>query len=157
MDSSQRLQLNQIIDDNNVEDYTALIREKCHSGKIRAAVTKMIDIIKANEGTDAHTLDNLLMAECAFMFNHYTDIYNRIKKQELDLSILWEFLNVLEKIETGEADQHTAAFEVGSLLKKMYIDSAMRSHSKDDANPGTSFRQGKQISWREYNKSAHRH
>lgn len=155
MDPSQRLQLNQIIDENNVEDYTIQIREKRHSGKIREAVTKMVDIIKANDGLDDRALDDALMAECAFMFNNYTDLYNRIKKRELDLSILWEFLSVLERIERGEADQHTGAFEVGSLLKKMYIDSAMRRNSAMDEggeSSSTNLREGKPITWKEYKK-----
>ena len=153
MDSSQRLQLNQIIDENNVEDFTVQIRTKRHSGKIRESVTKMIDIIKANEGLDARALDELLMADCAFMFNQYTDIYNRIKKQEIDISILWEFLNVLEKIETGESDQHAAAFEVGSLLKKMYIDSALRRTSDmDNTETENTLRTGKSLSWNDYSK-----
>lgn len=152
MNPSQRLQLNQIIDENNIEDYTNLIREKRHSGKIRKSVTRMIDIIKANEGLDARALDELLMADCAFMFNHYTDLYNRIKNQELDLSILWEFLNVLEKVENEESDQHMAAFEVGSLLKKLYIDSAIRGQSKYDNKAETSIREGKSITWNDYSK-----
>lgn len=152
MNPSQRLQLNQMIDENNVEDYTTLIREKRHSGKIRKSVTKMIDIIKVNEGLDARGLDELLMADCAFMFNHYTDLYNRIKNQELDLSILWEFLNVLEKVENEESDQHMAAFEVGSLLKKLYIDSALRGQSKYENKEESSIREGKSITWNDYSK-----
>ena len=153
MNPSQRLQLNQIIDENNVEDYTKLIREKRHSDKIRTTVTRMLDIMKANEGLDARALDDALMAECAFMFNEYTDLYNRIKKRELDMSILWEFLNVLEKIENGEADQHTGAFEVGSLLKKLYIDSAMRRKTESPSE-AVSKRPAKPITWREYRDGA---
>jgi len=149
MNPSQRLQLNQIIDENNVEDYTKQIREKRHSDKIRTTVTRMLDIMKANEDLDARALDDALMAECAFMFNEYTDLYNRIKKRELDMSILWEFLNVLEKIENGEADQHTGAFEVGSLLKKLYIDSAMRRKTESPSE-APSKRPAKPITWREY-------
>lgn len=134
MNPSQRLQLNQIIDENNVEDYTKQIRENRHSNKIRTTITRMLEIMKANEGLEARALDNLLMAECAFMFNQYTDLYNRIKRRELDMSILWEFLNVLEKIENGEADQHAGAFEVGSLLKKLYIDSAVRRVNMTNEN-----------------------
>ena len=152
MNPSQRLKLNQIIDENNVKDYTTQIRENRHSVKIRENVTKMVDIIKANKGVDDRALDDLLMADCAFMFNHYTDLYNRIKKRELDMSILWEFLNVLEKIENGEADQHSGAFEVGSLLKKMYIDSALRRSKNDEENNDVNIRLGKPITWSEFKK-----
>ena len=55
----------------------------------------------------------------------YTDIYNKVKKEELDLATLEKMLNVLGRIETGELDQHSGAHEVGKLLKKMYIDAAL--------------------------------
>ena len=55
----------------------------------------------------------------------YTDIYNKIRKDELDLSILNRFLNVLRNIEDGELDQHEGAFVVGTLLKELYVDSAL--------------------------------
>jgi hypothetical protein len=138
-----------MIDHNNVKDHTKDIREKRHSGKIRESVTIMIDIIRTSNGVD---VDDILMKECSFMFHHYTDLYNRIKKREIDLTILWEFLNVLEKIENGEADQHTAAFEVGSLLKKLYIDSAVKRADARETESETQHSAHRNITWREYNE-----
>jgi hypothetical protein len=56
--------------------------------------------------------------------------------------ILWTFLDCLKKIEDGLLDQHEASFEIGSLLKRMYVD------PKIDKEP--EFTQGKKISWDEY-------
>ena len=70
-------------------------------------------------------------------FNHYTDIYNKVIKDEINLTILLRLLNVLNSIEEGHVDQHEGSFEVGKLLKKIYIDSALRKADKlDKANKG---------------------
>jgi Sec-independent protein translocase protein TatA len=34
--------------------------------------------------------------ECGFLFNYYTDLFNRIRKDEIDLSILFKFIDVLK-------------------------------------------------------------
>ena len=53
-------------------------------------------------------------------------------KDEIDISILGKFLAVLSKIEEGELNQHEGSFMIGSLLKELYIDSALRKADKLD-------------------------
>jgi hypothetical protein len=72
------------------------------------------------------------MSTCSFLFTYYTDIYNKIRKDEIDLIILFKFLGVLERIEKGELDQHEGSFLVGTLLKELYIDSALKRANKLD-------------------------
>ena len=62
---------------------------------------------------------NILVAP--FLFNKYTDIFNKIKKDEIDLNILFQLLHILKLIEDSKLDQHTGSFEVGKLLKSIYI------------------------------------
>lgn len=146
MNPNEQLQLNNMIKEHNVEDSTADIQKKQHSGKIRDDVTKMVDIIKDNDALPETELDELLISKCPFLFTYYTDLFNRIKKKELNLSILWDFINTLEKIEKGEIDQHMGSFEVGKLLKKIYIDSALQKANK--LNPEKE--RPKKISWKTY-------
>ena len=70
------------------------------------------------------------MNECNFLYTYYTDIYNKIKKDEIDLKILNKFLDVLKQIEDGVLDQHEGSFKVGSLLKELYVDSALKKADK---------------------------
>ena len=51
-------------------------------------------------------------------------------KNELDLNILLEFVNVLAEVERGDLDQHEASYKVGKVLKEMYIDTAMKREEK---------------------------
>lgn len=149
MNSNERLQLNNMIKENNVEDCTDDIREKKHSKKIRDNVTLMIDTMNQNGDLSEADLDKLLVSKCSFLFNNYTDLFNRIKKKELALSILWDFLNTLEKIENGEMDQHMGSFEVGKILKKIYIDSALQKSNKLNSDNGEK-KQPITISWNDF-------
>ena len=69
-------------------------------------------------------------SKCSFLFTYYTDIFNKIRKNEISLKILFNFLYVLEKIEDGKLEQHEGSFEVGKLLKELYIDSALKKADK---------------------------
>jgi hypothetical protein len=57
-------------------------------------------------------------------------LYNKIRKDEIDLEILYQFLDVLKQIEDGMVDQHEGSFMVGTLLKKIYVDSALKKAEK---------------------------
>ena len=64
--------------------------------------------------------------------HNYTDIYNKVKNDEIDLPLLNQFLNVLQRIESGEMDQHEASYLIGTILKEIYIDSALKKADKLD-------------------------
>ena len=129
MDENQRLHLQKMIAANNVEDQTGLIRDLKHSQILRENVNNLV-MLKAKYLDDADALNLEAMSECNFLFTYYTDLYNKIRKDEIDLKILFQFLDVLSKIEEGKIDQHEGSFEVGTLLKKIYVDSALRKAEK---------------------------
>ena len=153
MDDNQRLQLQKMISVNNVEDQTGLIRELKHSHILRDNVNSLI-MLKSKYLEDPDGLNMEAMIECSFLFTYYTDIYNKIRKDEIDLKILFQFLEVLGKIEDGELDQHTGSFEVGLLLKKIYVDSALRKAEKLNADTGVVEPEYKrpqvEITWKQY-------
>ncbi|MFY7731598.1 MAG: hypothetical protein ACOVRN_18910 [Flavobacterium sp.] len=129
MDDSQRLQLQNMIKVNNVEDQTGVIRQLKHSQLIRNDVNRMILIKAAHRGDDAKIQEECLN-ECGFLFTYYTDIYNKVRKDEISINILNKFLDVLKRIEEGEMDQHEGSFMVGTLLKELYVDSALKKAEK---------------------------
>jgi hypothetical protein len=131
MDDNQRIQLQKLIKTNNVEDQTELIRDLKHSVKLRTDINNMIMIKKKYDKNDIN-IDEQCIEECFFLYSYYTDIYNKIKKDEINLGILFQFLDILEKIENNELDQHEGSFLVGTLLKELYIDSALKKSEKLD-------------------------
>jgi len=154
MDDQQRLQLQNMIKANNVEDQTDFIRSLKHSQIIRNEVNNLI-LVKAKYRGDDAKIHEEGVSECNFLFTYYTDIYNKVRKDEIDIHILNKFLDVLKKIEDGEMDQHEGSFLVGSILKELYIDSALRKAEKLDANgePREEPKKPeKDISWKQFKK-----
>lgn len=135
MDNFDRIKLEEMIKTNNVEDYTNIIRVKKHSKLITKDVESLLNIkknYKSLEMKDSKKFDEICLEHCGFLFNNYMDIFNKVKKNEIDLRILSEFLVVLEEIEDGKLDQHEGSFKVGKLLKELYIDSALKKSNKLD-------------------------
>ena len=153
MDDNQRLQLQNMIKANNVEDQTELIRELKHSQILRNEINTMVKI-KAKYGDNADQIYSECAAECSFLFTYYTDIFNKVRKDEIDILILNKFLDVLRQIEDGKLDQHEGSFLVGALLKELYVDSAIRKAEKlDEQNKEVKEEPKKpevQISWKQF-------
>jgi hypothetical protein len=155
MDSNQRLHLQKMVTANNVEDTTDLIRQLKHSHILREDVNNLI-MLKAKYPNDPDALHLEGMTECNFLFTYYTDIYNKIRKDEIDLKILFNALDVLRDIEDEKIDQHEGAFEFGNLLKKIYVDSALKKAEKLNAETGEKEPQFKgpqvNVSWSQFKK-----
>ena len=162
MNSTDRLNLSKLVDQNNVADNTSDIRQKKHSKPIRNDVNTLIRLRSEHAyGLLGKTeYDDTCSVKCKFLFTYYTDIFNKIKKSEIDDLILFQLLNVLENIENGAEDQHSGAFEVGKILKKIYIDSAItradnldienKKQSAQSAQSAQSVSIPEQISWSQY-------
>ena len=79
----------------------------------------------------------------------------KVKKDEIDLQMLNKFLNILKQIEDGKIDQHEGSYMVGTILKEIYIDSALKksekSEKKNKKNKGDEkpIKPAK-ISWKQY-------
>jgi len=154
MNEEQKLQLQNMIKVNNVEDQTDLIRNLKHSDIIRNDVNNLI-LIKAKFKDDDVKINEEGIDKCNFLFTYYTDIYNRLRKDEIDIIILNKFLDILKRIEDGELDQHTGSFLVGTILKELYVDSALKKADKlnnPDELRETPKKPEKNISWNLYKK-----
>jgi hypothetical protein len=156
MNDEQRLKLQQMISANNVEDQTQLIRDLKHSHILRSDVRNLIHLKnKYGNEVNSDTFTNEALLECNFLFTYYTDIYNKVKKDEIDLELLYKFLDILESIENGEKDQHEASYEVGTILKKIYIDSALKKAEKlEEINETKNEYRGPDInlSWKQFKR-----
>jgi hypothetical protein len=85
------------------------------------------------------------------------DIFNKMVKQEIDLTIMTKLLIVLKLIEDEKMDQHEGSVRVGTLLKELYVDAALKRSENLDKEYADSAaadaavkKEPLQISWREY-------
>jgi len=152
MNDKQRIQLQDMINVNNIEDQTEFIRNLKHSQVIRNDVNNLIMIKAKYRGDDAKIHEEGVI-DCPFLFTYYTDIYNKLRKDEIDVGILNNFLDVLKRIENKEIDQHEGSFLVGTLLKELYVDSALKKAEKlnEDGEPKPeTIKPIHDISWRRF-------
>ena len=120
---NDKIQLKKMVEANNASDHTNKIRENKHSGEIRRCVLYICE--KKRLGLSKSMLEAAVELECRFLIIHYFEIYNMILKVD-DITVLIRLIDVLEKIESGECDQHEGSVFVGQLLKEIYIDGVLR-------------------------------
>ena len=141
-----------MINANDTEDFTELIRELKHSEIIRSEIKTLL-FLKSKYNNDIEKVHLDAVSECNFVYTYYTDIYNKLRKDELDVNILYKFLDVLQKIENVELNQHEGSFIVGSVLKELYVDSALKKADKLNGIKNDSNKElipPKIISWKDY-------
>jgi hypothetical protein len=132
----QRLDLAALIKANETDDCTEEIRSKKQSVLIKNDVKHMMVLKQKYERlskSNPNEFDAICVKQCNFLFNNYTDLYNKIKNDNLNLTILDKVLDILKKIEDGELNQHEGSYLVGKYLKEMYIDSALKTKEKLEA------------------------
>ena len=156
IDDETRLNFDKMLKESGASDNTNKIRQLKHSDKIREQVTLMMEIKKKYPKLKKETKDRMIESKCTWLWKNYMNIYNKLKKDELNLSILHNFLSTLKQIEDGELDQHDASVKIGKILKELYVDSAMQQQKKrEDAEKKRKKRKGnpvKKLSWNEYKK-----
>jgi hypothetical protein len=154
LNKSERLNLKKLIDKTDCENNTESIRSLKHSVLIRDDIRKIENLrntSKINNSTESFL--ERCQQEAVFLFNNYTDIFNKVVKNEIDLTIMTKLLTVLKLIEDGKVDQHEGSAMVGKILKELYIDSAIKTADnidKEYAQEKVEPEEGKPISWKEY-------
>ena len=160
MNPQEKIDLKKLMH-NMTDDYvdnTEGIRELKHSRLIHADIVKLEQIKKDNADmrlSNPVQFREVCEGECVFLFYKYTDIFNRLLRDEIDLAIMEKALNVLLKIEEGEMDQQEGSVMVGKLFHEIYVDSALRRSENLDkaasADPESKPKyEGVAISWKEY-------
>jgi len=154
MTPDEKLNLKKMMGEMDYQDNTDSIRRLKHSKHIRDTVKHMENLKIEHAGmkfTHPDGYYNIMQEECRFLYDNYTDLFNRLMKDELDITILNKFLIVLKMIEDGQLDQQEGSVMIGKHLKELYLDSAVRKadalneeHLEEKEEPKV----GKEISWK---------
>ena len=133
LNNQEKLDLANMIKANDTNDCTENIRRAKQSELIRIDIKQFV-LLKQKylrlSQTNPNEFDKICVKQCNFLFNNYTDIFNKLKNDILNLDIFFKFLDILKRIEDGEIDQHEGSFLVGKYLKEIYIDSALKNQEK---------------------------
>jgi len=136
LDDQSRLNLKEMVKAYDADDNTSKIQTLKHSSKIKNDVEQLINLKRKYtrmQKQNYKKFEKIVISHCNFLWNNYTNIFNRLIKDELDVNILYAFIKKLKEIEDGRTDQHEASVHIGKILKEMYIDSALRKGKKYEA------------------------
>ena len=160
MDNDLRNQLNKMVKEFKSEETTKNIREERNSKRIHSDVQTMLNLKSKYarlKKSNPDQFKQMAIKQCNFLYTNFTNIFHRLYKDELDLNILFQMIQVLEKIENGTLDQHEGSYMVGDILKKMFIDSALRKEAKDEKKKKKKKVKKKlptkKMSWNDFKKS----
>ena len=154
MDSQDRLNLKKLISEYKPEETTTKIRTLKHSSKIKEDVERYLRLKSKYARLPKQTQLQMYQNQCGFLYENYTNIFNKLVREQLNLSILYRLLIVLKGIEDDKYDQHEGSVMVGKILKQLYIDSALKGDDKNDKKSKKERkRRGKKLSWAEYKRN----
>jgi nitrous oxide reductase len=131
-----RILLDRMIKANESEDNTEKIRNLRHSYRIEDDIRSFVQHRARHERlakTNFALYKQMAEKRCEFLYNNYTNIFNKLVKDELNLQIMHKFIMLLREIENGSTDQNEASVKAGMVLKELYIDSAMKHQQNEDA------------------------
>jgi len=150
MNPNEVLKLKDMIQEGNCVDNTETIRQLKHSALITQNVNTILRIKKKYKN-DIKEIDAECLKECRFLFDNYTNIYNKLIRDQIDLVIFYKFLHYLKKIEDEELTFYQASYEIGCLLKNMYVDPIVEKKEESDKTE----KKVKDITWNDYKKINH--
>jgi hypothetical protein len=152
--NDERLNLKKMINESDCDDNTDNIRRLKHSVLMRDDIRKLDTLKNTHVDMKNNKNDDFILLcqnECKFLYANYTDIFNKLVKDELDLTIMTKLLTVLKLIEDSKVDQHEGSVMVGKILKELYVDSATkRLDNLDKEHEKEPMSEGKAISWKQF-------
>ena len=157
LSADERLNLQKLVNEMESEDNTQHIRKVKHSIILRDEIRKLDTFRNKHidmQNTDMEKFSTMCREVSPFLYNNYTDIFNRIIKDELDFEIMTKLLIVLKLIEDGKVDQNEGSVMVGKVLKELYVDSALKQadhlDEKNKVTDSLPIKPVNKISWKEY-------
>jgi len=153
---NERSKLKELVDKSDCVDNTEFIRKTKPSQGIMKDVRKLESLSNTHHSLRINDPENYLEVckkECSFLYTHYTEIFNKLLKDELDLTIMARFVVILKMIEDNKVDQHEGSVLIGKILKELYVDSALKradNLDKEYSSDKPEVENGKNISWKEF-------
>ena len=108
-------------------DNTNQLRKLKNSSLIKKDVAIILKH-KHNNNIDIDSIKD----ECSFLYNNYQSIFDKLVDcNDWDIKILFKFIKKLEDIENSVCNQDEASYEIGTLLKNIYIDPVINKEDDD--------------------------
>lgn len=130
MREDERLKLDDLLRKDDIIQTTDKIREIRHSSQIRLAVDNIVKLKRNHSRLGKEMFRNMAIKQANFLYVNYSVLFNKLVNEELNVKILYEFINILSQIENGQINQHEGSYLVGKKLKELYVDGVINKDKK---------------------------
>ena len=99
LSDDEKLNLKKLMNEMDYVDNTETIRKLKHSVKIRDTIRKLEDLKRQHAQLRIQSPEqffNIAHTECKFLYDNYSDIFRRLMKDEIDITIMTKLLIVLK-------------------------------------------------------------
>ena len=157
--SVQSLNMKSLMESDDYVNNTDKIRTLKHSENILEDIGKLCEIKKKHPHMrmiEEEKYNHLCQTTTPFLYNNYTDIFNKVLKDELNMEMMVRFIFILKQIEDGILDQYDASVKVGTILRELYVDSAMRrgeNLDKQHESEAPIFVEPVKMSWKDFKQT----
>jgi hypothetical protein len=161
MNLTDRIDLKKLIKQsgNDYEDNTDGIRTLRHSDLIRSDILALEELKKEMSDLKSKKPEEFkfqCQKKCSFLYNSYTDIFNRVFNDELDLELMSKALYTLKQIEEGKINQQEGSVLMGKLFYQIFVDSALKKgehlEQEEDSHKSPYRQDYTNISYQEFKK-----
>ena len=153
LSQDQKMDLDKLIKSYDSKDNTEQIRNLKHSKLIKNDINTVLHLKKKYSRLKYESIEKMALKQASFLWTNYTNIFIKLMKGKLNVDTLFKFVSVLEMIEEGKLDQNEGSVQIGQILKKMYIDTALYESKIDNKKKGKDKKKKKKIkniSWEEF-------
>ena len=130
MRDDERLKLDELLRKDDVAQTTNQIRQLKHSGQIKTCIDNIVNLKKTHNRMSKDMFEKMAIGQANFLFSNYTQIFNKLINDEINIKILYEFVAILKNIEEGKLNQHEGSYMVGKKLKELYVDCVVEKDKK---------------------------
>merc|ERR1711965_766563 len=93
IDEKTRLNFEKMMKEEGIENNTTKIRSLKHSKKIREQVTTMVNLRNKYSRLDKDLMNRMIDSKCVWLYKNYSNLFLKLKKNQLNLQILDKFLS----------------------------------------------------------------
>tara|TARA_Y100000768_G_C23793726_1_gene593822 strand:- start:174 stop:674 length:501 start_codon:yes stop_codon:yes gene_type:complete len=120
--------LDDIIKEHKIEDNTSYVVNNKKASIIRKEFYALLKIKQVH----GHEKKNLSKIQAPYLYKNYKAIFDKIIKEDFNVELFKDLIDILEKIENKRIDLNEGSFIFGKKLKNIFVDKCIYNNSNND-------------------------
>ena len=122
--------LDDIIKEHKIEDNTDYVINNKKASIIRKEFNALLKIKQVH----GHEKINLSKSQAPYLYKNYKSIFDKIIKEDFNIALFKDLIDILEKIENKKIDLNEGSFIFGKKLKNIFVDKCIYNNSNNNSN-----------------------